>query len=179
MTVKKNLTTSDILWGYNLDSFFGKSIRITGILKKTETPADMMHFVSERKFNELPAGQQIEVKLTGERMPKLFYIIDSKRSNWPEGIKFASGNRDEFKSKVADQSIAKINIGSFSLQINENKTYLPLVLGSKEAEMMIEEKIFSKTGDKIENFFGKDVIVAGILEPTDSILDMLHYMPEN
>jgi hypothetical protein len=49
-------------------------------------------------------------------------------------------------------------------------------LGGKEAEMMIKEKMFSNVGDKIEDFFGKPVFIAGILEPTNTTLDMLHYM---
>ena len=52
-----------------------------------------------------------------------------------------------------------------------------IVIGSKEAEMMREEKLFGKVGDTIDNFFGvPKVRIAGILAPTNTILDEYHLM---
>lgn len=52
-----------------------------------------------------------------------------------------------------------------------------IVIGSKEAEMMREEGLFSKVGDTIDNFFGvPKVRIAGILAPTNTVLDEYHLM---
>lgn len=52
-----------------------------------------------------------------------------------------------------------------------------IVIGSKEAEMMVEEGLFRKVGDTIDNFFGvPKVRVAGILTPTNTVLDEYHLM---
>jgi len=56
------------------------------------------------------------------------------------------------------------------------KTYIPVYIGSDEAEMMKEKKIFKDPGDRISNFFGNDVIVADILPKTDSTLDKFHFV---
>jgi hypothetical protein len=52
-----------------------------------------------------------------------------------------------------------------------------MVIGYNEAMMMKREKVFSKVGDTIPNFFGnKAVTVAGILKPTNSALDNYHFV---
>jgi hypothetical protein len=53
-------------------------------------------------------------------------------------------------------------------------TYQPVLIGSAEAAMMREEKLFSQPGDTISGFFGQDVIVVGVLEETGTSLDMMH-----
>ena len=44
--------------------------------------------------------------------------------------------------------------------------------------MMQKEKIFTKEGDTIPNFFGNDVIVSGILSKTNTALDNYHFVKE-
>jgi hypothetical protein len=59
--------------------------------------------------------------------------------------------------------------GSFSLLPNE------VVLGVKEAMMMREEKLFTKTGDEITNLFGASKVkISGILAETGTVLDYYH-----
>jgi len=55
-----------------------------------------------------------------------------------------------------------------------------IVIGYDEAEMMKKEGLFKNVGDTINNFFGIPyVTVAGILEPTGTILDYYHIMNTN
>jgi len=56
------------------------------------------------------------------------------------------------------------------------KIYQPMYIGADEATIMQKEKIFTKDGDLISNFFGNDVIVAGILPATNTPLDSFHYV---
>jgi hypothetical protein len=49
------------------------------------------------------------------------------------------------------------------------------VIGYEEAKMMKEEKLFTKVGDEIENFFGlPKVRVVGILAKTNTAIDNYH-----
>ncbi len=49
-------------------------------------------------------------------------------------------------------------------------------MGADEARMMVSEKLFRKEGDRLENFFGNRVVVAGILPATGTILDSFHFV---
>lgn len=76
---------------------------------------------------------------------------------------------------------AKLFVGSDSLPEMkgfEIKTLAPgeLVIGSMEADMMINEGLIQKVGDTINNFFGvTQVKVIGILPETGTVLDYYHY----
>ena len=52
-----------------------------------------------------------------------------------------------------------------------------IIVGSAEAAMMREEGLFSAVGDRIDGFFGQDVIIVGVLEETGTALDMMHVLP--
>lgn len=177
MTSESNITMSDAIWGFTINDFLGEKIRVSGMLKKTGTLLDMMHILPQERFKKFGPGESIEVKLNEEKMPKFFYYINAENSNWPKDVKFAQGSEKYFKSQKADKKLITVNLGNINVQVTENKTYVPLVLGSKEAKMMREEKIFSEVGDKIDDFFGKRVVVVGILNQTDTVLDMFHYLP--
>ena len=72
----------------------------------------------------------------------------------------------ETKNLPAEWKIAE---GSIIFGKNE------MIIGSKEAAMMREEKLFTKTGDTIKNFFGvEEMKIIGILAPTGSIIDSYH-----
>ena len=72
----------------------------------------------------------------------------------------------ETKKLPAEWKIAE---GSIIFGKNE------MIIGSKEAAMMREEKLFTKTGDTIKNFFGvEEMKIIGILAPTGSIIDSYH-----
>lgn len=177
MATDRDISASEALWGYKLEGFFGLSFNVAGTLRKTGSILDMVHFVAKEKFGQLPAGQTIMIKLTGERMPKLFYAINPGNGNWPQGISYLEKVDGEIKPVYSQKTYVNLMLGGIDFKLAENKTYLPLVLGSEEAAMMKEERLFNGPGDTIENFFGKDVYIAGILNPTNTSLDMLHYLP--
>ena len=52
-----------------------------------------------------------------------------------------------------------------------------MIIGSKEAQMMKNERLISKVGDSLTNFFGlPSVKIVGILAPTNTLLDEIHIM---
>lgn len=55
-----------------------------------------------------------------------------------------------------------------------------VIIGAKEAALMREEKLFTKTGDVIPGFFGlPQVRVTAILAPTGTALDDYHFVNQN
>jgi hypothetical protein len=179
MGKENNITVSQAIWGYKVDeAFLGKEVTVTGMLKRTDTLMDMMHILPKDRFDSLPPGEKIHVKYTEDKMPKFFYYIRKDGTNWPRKIRFSMGNSLEFERLRNEKTVANITLGGFDLHLKDGKEYLPLVIGSSEAKMMMQENLFAKPGDKIDGFFGKNVVVAGVLEPTGTALDMFHYMPE-
>ncbi|MFA6973313.1 MAG: heavy metal translocating P-type ATPase [Parcubacteria group bacterium] len=87
---------------------------------------------------------------------KFFYTIS--RENIPEKI----------QKSIDSDSFTPVTIGA--------KKYQPIYIGSAEAKVMIAEKLFQEEGDRIDNFFGNNVIVAGILPETKTILDNFHFV---
>lgn len=62
------------------------------------------------------------------------------------------------------------------IKIRDNEVFI----GYMEAKMMKDEGLFENVGDKIEGFFGLPwVTVAGILEPTGTIIDDYHILNSN
>lgn len=53
-----------------------------------------------------------------------------------------------------------------------------IIIGSDEANVMRSEKLFSKIGDQMKEFFGVNVTIGGILEKTNSPLDKFHFVSE-
>jgi hypothetical protein len=53
-----------------------------------------------------------------------------------------------------------------------------MIIGSSESAMMIKEGKFSKVGDKIDNLFGINTTVGGVLKRTNTILDEFHFLGE-
>jgi hypothetical protein len=140
--------------GNRLEDFFGLNISVEGILKKTGSIADDMHFLSSTDF-DLINGDKGKLRIiVEESMPKAFYHFDPKE---PLDISFAEGSVDKFRILQKD-----------------GKKFYPVIIGSAEAMMMKEEKLFAEVGDTIEGFFGTDIIVAGVLEETGTSIDMMH-----
>jgi len=157
MMKEENLFTKP---GDKIENLFGINVTIGGILNKTETIIDDMHFISLENYNKLEGEEnKIYIKLTDENVSKVFYNYPLSK-NTSLNFKLTEGNMENYKTYEI--------IG---------KTYYPLVVGFKEAKMMKEEKLFEKSGDKIEGFFGKDVIIIGIIEETNTSLDMMHLIP--
>lgn len=50
-----------------------------------------------------------------------------------------------------------------------------MLIGYDEASMMKKEKLFSKPGDQLKNFFGlESITIIGVLAPTKTMLDDVH-----
>ena len=106
-----------------------------------------------KKENLLENSKIIEV----EGNQKIFYFVD--QDNIPKLLK-----RELVKENFIPKQIDGIQ-------------YQQIYVGSKEAQMMIEEKIIQKQGDRLENFFGNKVVVSSILPQTNTILDSIHFVP--
>jgi hypothetical protein len=135
-----------------IPDFFGINTYVGGVLKRTDTIVDDMHFLGESQFNSLQGEEKAYVLLNQEKMPKLFLVVFE---NETRGLVLSEG--DINSHKITD--------------------YYPIILGSAEAEMMRKEKLFTNAGDKIEDFFDKKVLIVGVLKPTGSVLDMMHLIP--
>lgn len=140
--------------GDSLKDFFGlPNIKIVGILEPTGTLIDDYHFVNGKTLSFMTSAAEVR-HVAEKEIIKSFYSVTA--TNAPEKL------RDSIKG--------------FDEVILGGKKYLPVYIGSAEAEMMVEAKLIAKTGDTIEGFFGNDVIVAGILPETKTVLDAFHFV---
>ena len=139
--------------GDSLSGFFGINTKVEGILGKTGAPLDMFHFLSKPQFDKINGSKTIFV-LAKEGAPKVFMIYDANSS---------------LKLKIAEGSM-----GDFKARDVYGKRIYPVAIGADEAAAMRSEKLFSKPGDQISGFFGNDIVVAAVLEKTNSPLDMMH-----
>lgn len=141
----------DIIEDYNL------KLKVEGLLEKTGTFADDFHFLNSEEYNKLDGDSTVlSVQFKDANTPKLFYIYNKDKPS-------------EAKIELADG-----NMNLFYNHIINNKVYYPIIIGAKEAKMMQEEKLFSKTGDVINGFFGKNVIIVGITTETNTGMDMMY-----
>jgi len=139
MMMKKEKLITGV--GDSLKDFFGlTSVKIVGILAPTGTLIDDYHFVNNVTFTKMTNVAPIEYIAEKEVMKSFYFDITN---NTPDKL--------------------KNNIKSFEIVNLADKHYLPIYIGSSEAKMMIEKKLISKKGDTIDNLFGNDVIIAGIL----------------
>jgi len=146
--------------GSKIENLFGMDIFVNGILRKTQTAADMLHFVDSTQFS----------KNTGQTNRAFFKPL-------PDGVAklFITLSYDESKNFTLKSKEGSIS--NYSPKKINGKTYYPLIVGYTEAQMMRSEKLFSKTGDILDGFFGHDIFIAAILEKTDTASDMAHYTP--
>jgi len=143
--------------GDSLKDFFGlASVKIVGILEPTGTMIDNYHFVNMATLSQMTNTATITY-VPEKEVLKEFYFVTA--TNTPEKI--------------------KNNIQGFSPVELADKTYLPIYIGSSEAKMMIEKKLITKAGDTINDLFGNNVVVAGILPETKTILDMMHFVGQD
>jgi len=138
---------------YAKDVFGLPSVKIVGILEPTGTLLDMYHFMNKATLVKMTSEAVIKYVAEKEIL-KSFYFVTA--TNTPEKL----------KSNI--QGFGNISLG--------NKTYLPIYIGSSEAKMMIEKKLINKVGDTIDNLFGNNVIVAGILPETGTSFDLMHFV---
>ncbi|MBL8030264.1 MAG: copper-translocating P-type ATPase [Candidatus Doudnabacteria bacterium] len=143
--------------GDSLVNFFGvPSMKIVGILKPTGTFLDNAHITTaDTQIVSIANGSAASLN---EEI-KLFYAMQ------PNNIPAAYANN------INREGMAPVTFGT--------KKYLPIYIGSKEAEVMKAEKLFQKEGDILTGFFGNDVVVAGVLPETKTPLDNFHYVTGN
>ncbi len=140
--------------GDSLTNFFGlPSVKIVGILEPTGTLLDNYHIINKNTLAKMPTTATVKHVAEKEIIKSFYFVVPG---NTPEKL--------------------KDSIGSFSPVTLGTKKYLPVYIGSSEAKMMIEKKLITKVGDTIDNLFGNDVIVAGILPETKTPLDMMHFV---
>ncbi|EKE19896.1 MAG: hypothetical protein ACD_8C00090G0003 [uncultured bacterium] len=139
-----------------LKDFFGiPTMKVAGIAEATGTELDELHVVNKNTFANLTTSADVRAALNGKEA-KLFYMVSGE--NIPEKL----------QNNIASDSFGIITLGA--------KKYQPIYIGSAEAKVMIAEKLFQKEGDRIDNFFGNNVIVVGILPETKTILDNFHFV---
>lgn len=143
--------------GDALEEFAGvPGYRVTGILAPTGTALDLAHVVRRSVLSSLPPGVPLQV-IDDAGALKFFYGGDM--SILPENL------RNAITKKPA------LSI------VREGKNFAPIYIGSTEAAMMREKKLFRNPGDRIEGFFGNDVYIAGVLPETGTVLDQFHFIP--
>jgi len=142
--------------GDTIKNFFGVGkMEVVGYLKPTGTLIDKVHLVNKITYKNLNTAADIVVRKASDGNLKLFYIVENKV---PE----------QFSSIITKENLAD--------RVISGKTYTPIYIGSAEAEMMIEEELIQKEGDTIDDLFGVDVVISGILPKTNTILDNVHYI---
>jgi len=150
----------------------GLSLTVGGILKKTDTPIDEFYFIGDKQFDKLEGElNKAFVRTTPEGIPKIFYTL--KESN---NVNNDNVSNENVSSNKLNLKLKQGDLANFKIHDMLGKKYYPLIIGSREAELMKKEKLFSEPGDVIKNFFGKDVLVVGVLEETGSVVDTTHFV---
>lgn len=146
--------------GGHILGYSGIYATIEGVLAKSDSPVDGLIFLGARRFDEADGdGSRVFSRSSREGMPKMFFRLGLNEST-PRGFRFAEGSMSGYSSHNLD-----------------GKTYYPIIIGAKEAKVMRSEKIFEDTGDTIRDFFGRNFVVAGVLEETNTSIDRLHFIP--
>jgi len=157
MMIEEKLFTSV---GDRIEGFFGINIVVGGILSPTNGSIDMMHLINKEQYAAIEGEEnRVFIKKTAEGMPKLFYYK-------------AIGEETSLNITLAEGDITQYTTTTLN-----GKTYQPVIIGSSEASMMREEKLFTTVGDRIDGFFGNDIIIIGIIKETGTPLDMMHIIP--
>jgi hypothetical protein len=135
---------------------------IEGILTKTNTFADDFHYVNSEEYSKLDGDSNVLlIKFKDKKTPKLFYLYDI------------------YNPAPINLEITEGNLLYFNKHIEKNKTYYPVLLGADEAKMMKDEKLFTRAGDIINDFFGKDIFIVGVLTKTNTSIDMMHIVEKD
>lgn len=110
-------------------------------------------------FNHILSENRFYTKINPQGIQKLFY---NHPVNEQINIPLSEGNMDEYQVH---------SIGG--------QKYYPLIVGYEEAKLMRQEGLFYNIGDPIKGFFGKNVVVIGVMKRTGGALDMVHIIPLN
>jgi hypothetical protein len=111
---------------------------------------------------EQTLGINLETALVGDES-KLFYpVTTASVSQVPVEFVDALGKKNSFSTVMID-----------------GVAYQSIYLGAEEASVMREEKLFNQPGDTSKDFFGNNILVAGILPKTDTAFDRMHFVGPN
>ena len=136
-----------------LPNFFGaRNVKVIGILKATGTLADSYHFVAPATLDAMNVAASLQVVAEENGTTKLFYFVD--------------GTAPKKLASTLD-STAAATVGG--------KQYYPVYVGSTEAAMMKEKKLFTEDGDTIRDFFGNNAVVYA-LPKTGTAFDSMHFV---
>ena len=83
------------------------------------------------------------------------------------------------KDEPLEVQLSEGNIDDYQIHTIGGQNYYPIILGASEAGIMRKEGLFENIGDPIKNFFGKNVVIVGIMKETGGILDTAHLIPLN
>lgn len=115
-------------------------------------------------FNHLLQEDKMYTKKNAEGVVKLFYQYTKE------------GEAGDNQIKI---QLEEGNIYNYQIHTIGGQNYYPLILGYEEAKMMRDEDLFTEIGDPIKDFFGKNVVVVGIMKKTNGVLDLAYLIPLN
>jgi soluble P-type ATPase len=137
--------------GDSIPNFFGSStVKIVGILEETGSILDEYHYMNAYTISQISALKVLNVK-NAEGNVKLFYVSS-------QGLPGNLNIPQLLPVQLTDQAVQ------------------PVYIGSSEASMMKEEKLFNTTGDVINNFFGNRAVVSGVLNSKGNLWDSIHFV---
>ncbi len=142
--------------GDSIPGFFGitPAMKIAGVIASTKTMLDMFHIMDALTFSKIEGEtSSIQFAIAPDKSLKLFYTLPQTT---PEKLS------------------PFIMQGDLYPIIKNGKTYLPVAIGIEEAKMMIAEGLFAREGDRIENFFGNNVVITKIIPRTNTWFDHMH-----
>ena len=143
--------------GDSLSNFFGlKKVKIVWIFAPTNTVLDEIHIINMRWFNELDIKDSLKISESPYKELELYYFYDT--NNIP--FKF----KNIFNPKKIFYTI-------------EDKEYSAGYIGYDEAQKMITDGDFKNKFDTLNKGW-TDIIIAGFLKKTYTVLDMIHFLPK-
>lgn len=145
-------------WDSLSDFFWLETVKIVWILAPTNTLLDETHLLNLKGFDGLSIQTSLLIKSNNSGDLKLFYLYDE----WDIPLKL--------------QSIISTGKDNYSIYW---KVYSAMYVGYDEAQMMKKEKLIKENGDTLNDLFGNDVMIAGIMKKTYTLLDMMHFVPES
>lgn len=156
--------------GDSLKDFFGlSSVKVVGILEPTGTMIDNYHFINNATLAKMTNSATLKYVAEEEVIKAFYFVIASPVATTASAASVVA-------EVLPTPEKLKNDIQGFDIVTLGGKKYLPIYIGSSEAKMMIENKLFSKVGDTIVDLFGNDVIIAGILPETKTVLDTMHFV---
>ena len=146
--------------GDRIRNYYGMTVNVEGVLTETGSFLDKVNFISERNFGTIKGDQQrVFMRKSDGGIPTAFYRMDMG-DELPGDLELAEGSLELYASRFEGEV-----------------EVLPIIIGFNEAQRIREKKVFLITGDTIENFFGRKVIVAGILKKSNGPADLTYLAP--